>query len=162
MATDRQIHYRDIQKYKYRLDREYRVEIAIRPSNDINTTFIDLFSDGQLVIKQDYGWDGPSGPTIDSDTFMRGALVHDSLHQLLREGVFGVPGSTTWESARKAADMEMRRLCKEDGMGYLRRFYTYNAVRKFAASAAKPGDGVAPDDTRKAVGSPKSVPIQVT
>jgi len=120
---------------------------------DIVTQFISLDRNGRLVVKKGYRWDGPSGPTIDSDSFMRGALVHDALYQLLRGGHFGAPESKGWVRARKAADGEMRRICREDGMIIFRRLYTHWAVRKFAAYAAKPqtpvtGNQVAPDPPR--------------
>jgi hypothetical protein len=45
----------------------------------------DWFSTGRkLVIKAGYRWDGPSGPTLDLPTWMRGPLVHDGLYSLGR------------------------------------------------------------------------------
>jgi len=44
-------------------------------------------SDGGLLIKAGYSWDGPSGSAIDTKNFMQGSLVHDALYQLLRENI---------------------------------------------------------------------------
>lgn len=85
---------------------------------------------GLLHIYEGYSWDGPSGPALDTDDFMLAALVHDALYQLMRAG--GMP-----QAYRAAADRAMRRLCKEAGMPWWRRWYTYQAVRWFAAGASK-------------------------
>ena len=84
-----------------------------------------------LSIKAGYAWDGASGPTVDTEATMRPALVHDALYQLIRLGVLP-PGS------RKEADKLFRRLLKEDGMTFFRRWYFYRAVRWFGASSARP------------------------
>lgn len=76
--------------------------------------------------------DGPSGPTIDTKEFMRGAFVHDALYQLIREGHLLMRD-------RKQADKILRRMCIEDGMSRFRAWYVYEAVSRFAKWAAKPG-----------------------
>ena len=68
--------------YKYQLVEEYQVRVSLIPENDIKTDFIELSTEGMLIIKKGYAWDGPSGPTIDTPNFMRGSLVHDALYQL--------------------------------------------------------------------------------
>ena len=80
-----------------------------------------------LLIKQGYSWDGPSGPARDTNNFMRASLVHDALYQLIEE-------SQLHKKHRKDADKAMRKICKEDGMGGPRRFWTYWAVRIFGGS----------------------------
>ena len=85
MARD-QIRYRS--GYKYQLADEYSVKVRVVPEQNIVTgptnQFINLDTDGALVIKGGYAWDGPSGPTIDTKNFMRGSLVHDALYQIMR------------------------------------------------------------------------------
>ena len=85
----------------------------------------------RLRILPGYAWDGASGPTVDTEATMRPALVHDALYQLMRLGILP-PGS------RKEADKLFRRLLKEDGMTFFRRWYFYRAVRWFGASSARP------------------------
>ena len=116
--------------YKYQLVVEYSVSVSVMPQADIRTDYVDLTTEGQLIMKKGYAWDGPSGPTIDTSTFMRGSLVHDALYQLMRNDLIS---EDEW---RKQADKEMRRICREDGMCRARAWWTYWAVRLFAGKAA--------------------------
>ena len=84
-----------------------------------------------LSIRAGYAWDGASGPTLDTKATIYPALVHDVLYQLIRLGIL-LPGS------RKEADKFFRRLLKEGGMTFFRRWYFYRAVRWFGASSARP------------------------
>jgi hypothetical protein len=110
--------------YKYVLDKDLVVYTRIRPDADISTDFICLNRNGMLVIKKYYASDGPSGPSIDTRSFMRGAFVHDALYQLIREG--HLP-----PEAKHLADLELKEICKEDGMMSLRACYVYKAVDLF-------------------------------
>ncbi len=117
--------------YKYQLAEEYSVKVSVTPANNIKTDFIELNSEGMLVIKKGYAWDGPSGPTIDTPSFMRGSLVHDTLYQLLRNEFID-------EKWRGEADKELRSMCREDRMSKIRAWWTYVAVRKWGKVAASP------------------------
>ena len=117
--------------YKYQLAEEYPVTISVTPQNNIKTDFIELSSEGKLVIKKGYAWDGPSGPTLDTKNFMRGSIVHDALYQLLREEEI----DKKW---RAEADQELKRICLEDGMWRIRAWYVYHAVRMWGDMAADP------------------------
>jgi hypothetical protein len=130
MSTDR-ITYRKLRKYKYQLLEEYSVSIEIKKiaSND----FLNLSADGTLVIKEKYAWDGPSGPTIDTKSFMRASLVHDALYQLMREE------KLNRHSDRKTADKILKRMCKQDKMWGFRAAYAYIALRWFGAKSARSG-----------------------
>ena len=126
------IHYRS--GYKYQLKKTVTVSTKIRPDEEkVIGRFVKLGADGLLEINDGYAWDGPSGPTIDTKNFMRGSLVHDALYQLMREGELD---KAKW---RKAADEELARICREDGMTRLRAWWVLEAVRWFADSAASPG-----------------------
>ena len=116
--------------YKYQLVRYYRLKTDIKGRN-IETYYISLNPEGLLSIKKGYAWDGPSGPTIDTKNSMRGALVHDALYQLMREGLLP-------EDQRGIADKLLRDICIEDGMYGWRANLWYAAVRKFAGFAAEP------------------------
>ena len=117
--------------YKYQLAEEYPVKVSVTPKNNIKTDFIELGTEGMLVIKKGYAWDGPSGPTIDTPNFMRGSLVHDALYQLLRNELID-------EKWRDEADDELRRICVEDGMSKICARWVYIAVRKWGKVAASP------------------------
>jgi hypothetical protein len=82
-----------------------------------------------LNIKQGYCWDGPSGPTIDTDNFMRGSLFHDALYQIFREYGF-------YRQFRDDADQLLRRMCIEDGMSSWRARWVYWGVKTFGRRAA--------------------------
>ncbi len=117
--------------YKYQLVDPYSVETVIHPSVSIDTDYIALDTSGPLTVKKGYAWDGPSGPTIDTKNFMRGSLVHDALYQLMRDGYLP-------ETFRELADLELHRICREDGMSKFRAWYVLLGVRKGAGFAASP------------------------
>ena len=107
------------------------MQVDIKPPRDIASDYIKLTTDGYLMIAVGYCWDGPSGPTVDTKSFMRGSLIHDALYQLLREGYLCA-------DERKLADRELYTACRADGMSYVRAQYTYRAVRWFGADSANP------------------------
>jgi len=117
-----------ISGFKYQLKEDYTIITDII-GYDIKTDYIELNIKGILLIKKGYAWDGPSGPTIDTKTFMRGSLVHDALYQLMRLSL--IP-----ESYRKYSDWLLQLICIQDGMSELRAFYVYKAVRWFGAGNA--------------------------
>ena len=116
--------------YKYQLDKDYFIQLNVCPAIDIITKFIDWTIEG-MTIKEGYAWDGPSGPTIDTKNFMRGSLVHDALYQLIRQGYLP-------RESRLQADLELRRICLEDGMSRIRAWWVYHAVRLGGGPAADP------------------------
>lgn len=120
--------------YKYQLKDACTVTIDIKPGKSIETEYINLDTAGRLDIAKGYAWDGPSGPTIDTLTFMRGSLVHDALYQLMRES------HLDHSIHREAADRVLQKICKEDGMWSLRAWWVYHGVRLFADPAADPAD----------------------
>lgn len=123
-------------RYKYRLASDYvfgdkRVPFASYKFS-LETWRRYLCHVGHaLLIKAGYAWDGPSGPTLDTPSFMRGSLVHDVLYQLMRERQ--IP-----RSFRRDADQILVDICKQDGMSWIRRRWVYAAVRLFGGKFAKP------------------------
>jgi len=120
--------------YKYQLQDEYVIQIAITVPKDIKTKYLELTTDGVLTIKKGYAWDGASGPTIDTKSSMRGSLVHDALYQLMRERLI------TSEYRLKADDY-LHDICTEDGMINVRADYWRLAVQWFSQTAIEPGYG---------------------
>ncbi len=123
------IEYRKLSKYKYQLLKEYRFFCNCPVQAPAEFDFLQANGDGFIVIKKGYAWDGPSGPTIDTENFMRGALVHDSLYQLIREGCINI-------DYRDHADRLLQEICLRDGMSRVRAWYVYQAVKWFAKSSA--------------------------
>ncbi|MBN1622518.1 MAG: DUF1353 domain-containing protein [Endomicrobiales bacterium] len=136
MTEKKQICYRELRKYKYQILEDYKDVIPITPGNPIDTKFIFMDTDGTIIVKKHYAWDGPSGPTIDTATFMRGSLVHDALYQLMREG------HLDYKTQRKQADFILKQMCLEDGMSSFRAWYVYNSLRIFGEKNARPGKNI--------------------
>ena len=130
MTTQDYILYRS--GYKYQLANGYRNKISVWPEANIKTEFIDLDTDGNLLIRKGYAWDGPSGPVKDTHDNQRGSLEHDALYQLMREDELDM------EFNREAADKQFIYTCKVDGVGCIRRWLDYRGLRRFAAFAADP------------------------
>ncbi len=127
----KKIKYRNIQKYKYQLLEPCVVETGVYPAKGVVTRFLTLVRNGNLTIYSGYAWDGPSGPTIDTKSFMRGSLVHDALYQLIRDGHLDY-------DFKDVADDLLRQICLEDGMYKWRAWYVHKAVRVFGWFAIKP------------------------
>ena len=124
------IYYRE--GYKYQLTKSYAVGIEIFVQEDIITHFIHLYKKGTLLIRSGYAWDGPSGPTIDTSSSMRGSLIHDALYQLMRLGLIS-------ENNREYADSLLKKVCVEDGMNKVRAKLWQTMVNLFASGCAKSG-----------------------
>lgn len=120
--------------YKYQLHEDFEIQVSIKPEKEEEEKkehYVNLDTDGKLTIKKGYAWDGPSGPTIDTATFMRGALVHDALYQLMREERID-------RSHREAADDELKKILLKDGMFRLRAWWVHRAVRLAAGDHTDP------------------------
>lgn len=134
MSGDR-IAYVQTSSYKYRLVEAYELRLSFPLAEPCEVAgFVRLVPAGmgaRLEVCTGYAWDGPSGPTFDTRSFLRGSLVHDALYQLLRTG--RLP-SDPW---RLRADVLLRDLCREDGMSWFRSAYVYAAVRVFGGRAAR-------------------------
>ncbi len=124
------IKYVKTKTYKYKLHEHYNC--LIPELELIEDIFHQMISskDGLLIIKKNYRWDGPSGPTIHTKNFMRPSLVHDALYQLIRDGYLDI-------DKRKTVDKIFLRHLKEDGMGVVRRTLVYLAVRAFGKPFVK-------------------------
>ena len=105
--------FKRIGHYKYRLLEDVLFVTPIRTEpytytveRDESSRWLILRPYGDLLILKDYAWDGASGPTMDTKSIMRGALAHDGLYQLMREG-----GPTTIlpEVGRQVAQEDVQR-----------------------------------------------------
>jgi hypothetical protein len=123
--------YRKLHKYKYQLAEDYKINVGIFHIN-VEHDYFSLAPNGELLIKKYYAWDGPSGPTIDTETFMRGSLIHDCLYQMMRLRCLDI-------KYREATDDLLKKICLEDGMSRVRAWYVHKAVRWFAKKNAEPG-----------------------
>lgn len=124
----RELEYKKIKskKYKYELTKDIAFKIP-KPKilKVIDSEYFSYDSiNGILYIFKGYQWDGASGPAIDTQNFMRGSLLHDCLYQLMRENFID-------KKYRKTADKLLVKICREDGMSYLRSEWVYYGVRCF-------------------------------
>lgn len=65
---------------------------------------------------------------------MRGSLVHDALYQLMRREPIKFPA----EWWRDEADLELQRICRQDGMSSFWAWVVYQGVHKFGEPATTP------------------------
>lgn len=116
--------------FKYQLAADETIFVEWLMGYNIETPFISI-KDGWLLVKKGYAWDGPSGPTFDTKSFMRGSLFHDALYQLMRLELLP-------RGCRHLADNLLVDVCIEDKMWPLRAKWVMFGVDTFAASAAHP------------------------
>jgi hypothetical protein len=123
--------YRTLKSYKYQLMEEFQYQTDFQLDDDIDTSFIQLTRDGLLIIKDQYAWDGASGPTFDTQNSMRASLVHDALYQLMRKKQLP-------QTYVLLADQLFREILIEDGMSAIRAAIWYSGLRLAAGKYANP------------------------
>lgn len=120
--------------YKYQLEDQYvSVPTDIRLEEDILTSHVCLMKSGLLSVSHGYAWDGPSGPTIDTKSFMRGSLFHDALYQLMRQELL----DRKWKDT---ADRLLQKVCIADGMWKVRAWWVYQGVKRGGFSGSHPNN----------------------
>ena len=92
--------------------------------------FLRLYTNGTVVQRIGYSWDGASGPTIDDSTNMVPALEHDGSYQLIRAGILP---EDPW---RKYFDKRFRKGMIYRNMNWFRAWYWFWSVRLFGHDAA--------------------------
>lgn len=135
------IDYKELKKedrngYKYEMIMDRCVYTKVTGYR-ISHEYFELYKDGRLVIKAGYRWDGPSGITVDTPSFMRSSCVHDIFFQCLRENLFMVLKDKLNELF-VIANQELRRIAKYDGMMWPRYHWVYIAVDQFGKKHAMP------------------------
>jgi hypothetical protein len=118
--------------YIYQIERPVQIKTDVRDNYGLvpcreepaGAPWVQLTSDGIINIRKDYSWDGATGPVFNTPDILLGSLVHDGLYQLMRERKIPL-------SCRAGADSTLRRICRENGMGWFRAWYVWAAVRMF-------------------------------
>ena len=123
--------YRKLTSYKYQTLEPYNLHLPQEFSGQMANLSHIILVNNLLHIKAGYCWDGASW-AVDTDTFMKGSLIHDNLYQLMRQGEIR-------RSLRIEADKVMRDTCLGAGMSKFRADYVYKGVRLFAEGASKNG-----------------------
>lgn len=114
--------------YQYQLAEDYQYQTAIL-DYDIEDEFITLKPSGLITIHKGYAWDGASGAN-DTNTILRGSLIHDAIYQLIREGRIA-------KEYKSAADQLLHDICVADGMIGFRAWYVLKAVEMFGGPATR-------------------------
>jgi hypothetical protein len=97
----------------------------------IYSPFFSLAKDGRMTMFIKYRWDGPSGPTVDTPSFMRSSGVHDVFFQCFREGLFGSLTEKEFQALFRLTNEELERLSILDGMIWPRSYIVKVSVQKF-------------------------------
>lgn len=124
-------------KFRYQLLID-KVIITTIISYTIKHRLFELLPCGLLTIKRCYRWDGPSGPTVDTPSFMRSSCAHDVIFQCLREWLFGLITEEEFQSIFGKANKDLQRISEEDGMMWPRHGIVKLSVQKFGEKHARP------------------------
>lgn len=116
--------------YKYQLMNEVMFHTNIKLGEGIDTTFISLRANGVLIVRKGYASDGPSGPTLDTNDFMRGSLAHDAIAELCRKEFLD---ADMWFDV---ANKMLLDICKQDGMPWWRLAYVKWGINTSLCRAA--------------------------
>ena len=87
-----------------------------------------------MALREDYWWDGASGPTLDTANTLLASLFHDAAYSAIRMGWVRTGDE---EGARKEADDHFRRLLARAGVSGWRCWLWYQGVRLGGESAAR-------------------------
>ncbi len=99
---------------------------------DIVTDLVELTRDWQLTLRKYFFSDGPSGCTVDDETNLRTAFIHDGFYYLLRKGKLA-------PEYREIVDKLLEEVGIADGMQPLRAGLWHQGVEIFAAGSARVG-----------------------
>lgn len=99
--------YKDVSLVQSHGNTNFYISLKREFSNDVGY-FGDKL-DCRLYVAEGFRWDGPSGPTVDNPSWMRGPLVHDILSLLGRAGLLSA-------KARKWADRMMLEILLTDNI----------------------------------------------
>jgi len=121
-------------KEKYEMIKDRIIKTNILNYN-IDHLYFKLTRLGMLTIRKGYRWDGPSGPTFDTPSFMRSSGVHDILFQILRERMidYFLRNIFFYE-----ANEELERLSVIDGMIWPRHKWVKYGVNKLGRKYTQP------------------------
>ena len=96
------------------------------------STRVDDEDQWWLDLELGYPWDGPSGPSPDNPRTCVGALSHDGMYTLLRQGLLN-----PWGRFRQLADRWYRDLLRQFGAGWLLGFLSCWVLRIGGGGAAR-------------------------
>jgi len=133
VPLDGPLQYKD--GYKIMTYNDISIQTNIRPDNIIiykpnRTIYISLTTKGVLTVYAGYGSDLASGPTINTKSSRRGAVFHDALYELMRQGLLDIK----W---REKADRVLYITTIKDDMWQWRAKLWYKGLQIADGKAAK-------------------------
>lgn len=111
-------------KYKYRVLEDITVPI-LPHVYEYENKYMKL-TNNTITIKKDYMWDGASGGARDTEDFMLGSCIHDSMYQAYKEADWCKLTKSTF---RGYADRVLMDVIKRNGMNSIKAWFVYRAVR---------------------------------
>ena len=97
---------------------------------DVHTDLYTLTPDGKLYVSKYYAWDGPTG-AFNTKSFVKGSCIHDIFCEMINQGLLP-------KAVQCMADEEMLIINRRQKMFWLRRAWTYAAVRFHMIKKTKP------------------------
>lgn len=114
--------------YKYQVKEDFTLQTGVYGKR-VSHQFFELFTDGLLLIRKGYAWNGVTG-FFDLDSLMRGSCGHDVLFQCMNEGWL------SHDDAFHQANADLRRWAIEDGCWRWLANRVFNAVEDLGSSFA--------------------------
>lgn len=108
--------------YKYQLRENAIAESGVRPCELVQHEYFAIDTDGLILVRHGYAWDGASSLAIDDPGTIYASLFHDVGYQAIRLGLI----ADVW---RLELDRMYERLCIEGGVNRVRARYHYLALR---------------------------------
>mgnify|MGYP001252782899 CR=1 FL=1 len=123
--------YRELTKYRYQVIVDEAFKTSVKPPKKLVTKYILLDTDGTLIAREGYAWNGASKPAINTKTNRRASCAHDAFYQVMNLGLLDL-------SFRLLCDEEYYKICLADGMWKVRADLEKWVLNNFAEFAAKP------------------------
>ncbi len=136
MKDSVRVKYRKRIPYKYDTTIEVVCQSELRPAVDIvhPQGYFTITTTGLITVPAGYAWDGPSGPAIDTKSFMLPSLFHDVPYQANQTDDLCDLLPPDW---KEKTDKLLRVHCLRDGMWPLRAWWVYQSVKQFGRGRSR-------------------------
>lgn len=108
--------------YKYQLRENAIAESRVRPCELVQHEYFAIDTDGLILVRRGYAWDGASSIAVDTPGTIYASLFHDVLYQAIRLYLLE-------HSFRNDADLTYYDLCVAGGVNRVRAYYHYLGLR---------------------------------
>jgi len=111
--------------HKYILTEDYSHRLSFNTGARVVLGPIELDGD-TLLLRTGFGWDGASGPAVDTKDVLRASAAHDALWDLMKARLLD-------SELKEDVDREFAAILEEDGMPSFRRWYLHQAVSNYGS-----------------------------